>query len=598
MVFRKFRQNLKGVELGYKLLALFLVVFIFPLVLFGVLSYQNLNKTLQRNAINYNNDKIALMNDKIEGFFRELNTTVNTLQADCNFVNHLLMLESDFESTIDYINRDERIYNKLSNILINNKELVSVYVYVDGGDAFYVNFHSSVDTDYTPVDEYWYKGLVAGPGEPMLLQKMTDRQSVDSTQVVPYVSILNQEAEDSFSKPKIILQLNISEKFAGKFIETPTNEATELYILEANKSMLASSSNATKENMDFSRFDLSLVQGVDLSAQYGAERMLVSHIINDSSGLIVIALSYNESIMNASKDYRTILILFTAAMLILFIIVSVVISIGVSRPIKNLKKLIGDVEKGNLEVIQQDSIESSSWLMSDHFDQYVKTINELLKQINEHISKRHEQEIKILQAQINPHFIYNTLNTIKWVAKFEGNEKTEEGLTALIKLLKSTIQFGRNFTSIEEEIQQICDYIKIQRLRYDDSFSVDIKADKELHKYKTLKFMLQPIVENAIFHGIDHEKKNGYIGIKIEKKDNEIIYTISDNGRGMNEKQVANLTGRKNSTFTGIGVQNVSERIKKYFGEEYGIRILSKEGEGTKILATIPALLYEQNEDK
>lgn len=597
MVFRKFRQNLRGVDLGYKLLALFLVVFIFPLVLFGVLSYQNLNKTLQRNAINYNNDKVALMSDKIGGFFEELKTTVNTLQADYNFINHLLMQESDFESTIDYINRDEKIYNKLSNILINNKELVSVYVYVDGGDSFYVNFHSSVNTDYTPEDEYWYQDLVASSGEPILLRKMTDRQSVDSTLVVPYVSIINNEAENGFSKSKIILQLNISEKFANKFIETPTNEATELYILEANKNMLASSSNATKQNMDFAGFDFSLAQGVDLSAQYESESMLVSHINNDSSGLIVIALSYNESIMNASKDYRIILILFTAAMLILFIIVSVVISIGVSRPIKNLKKLIGDVEKGNLEVIQQDTIRSSSWLMSAHFNQYVKTINELLKQINEHITKRHEQEIKILQAQINPHFIYNTLNTIKWVAKFEGNEKTEDGITALIKLLKSTIQFGRNFTSIEEEVQQICDYIKIQRLRYDDSFTVDIKVNKKLNKYKTLKFMLQPIVENAIFHGIDHEKKNGYIGIKIEKDGNKIIYTISDNGCGMNKKQVANLTGRKNSTFTGIGIQNVSERIKKYFGEKYGISILSKEGVGTRIVATIPALLYDQNED-
>ncbi len=345
-------------------------------------------------------------------------------------------------------------------------------------------------------------------------------------------------------------------------------------------------------------FDFRMVHGVDLNARYGNERLLVSHIINDESGLIVAAISNNEIIMDASKDYRTTLILFTAAMLILFIIVSVVISIGVSRPIKNLKKLIGDVEKGNLEAIQKSSIGGSSWLMSAHFDQYVKTINELLKQINEHINKRHEQEIKILQAQINPHFIYNTLNTIKWLAKFEGNEKTEEGITALIQLLKSTIQFGRNFTSIEEELQQINDYIKIQMLRYDDSFSVKIEADKKLYKYKTLKFMLQPIVENAIFHGIDHEKKNGLIEIKIVKENNDIIYTISDNGCGMNEKQISVLTAKaKNNTFTGIGIQNVSERIKKYFGEKYGIKILSKKGEGTKIIATVPALLYEQEKE-
>ncbi len=223
MFLRRLRKNLKGVELGYKLLALFLIVFIFPLVLFGLLSYQNLNKTLQKNAIDYNNDKIVQVNAKIDDFFEELNTTVNSLQADYGFINNVLMQESDFESTIDYINRDESIYNKISNILIQNNELVSVYVYVDGGDAFYINFHSSIDTEYSPESESWYKRLISGSGEPVLLQKMTDKQSEDKTKVVPYVSIIRPGTEEENQETKIVLQLNISQDFTTEFIETPTN---------------------------------------------------------------------------------------------------------------------------------------------------------------------------------------------------------------------------------------------------------------------------------------------------------------------------------------------------------------------------------------
>ena len=596
MVFKKLRKNLRSVEFGYKLLALFLVVFIFPLVLFGIISYQNLNKTLQKNAIDYNNDKATQVNDKIDVFFAELQATVSSLQADYNFIDQVLKSEEDFSSTLEYINRDESVYNKISNILIQNNELISVYVYVDGSDAFYINFHSSVDTSYNPDTESWYKNIINGAERSTLLTRMADKQSSDRTEVVPYVSIIDPSIESQPRDAKIILQLNIDEYFAEEFLETPANEMTELYILESDKRILAESSNASIDDMSSSGFDFSQEQGVDLNAKYQGEKLLVSHIQNEASGLIVVAVSSNENVMNSSEDYRAILIFFTAAMLILFVIVSIVISIGVSRPIKNLKKIISDVEKGNLEAIEQSSIGSGSWLMSSHFDQYVKTINELLKQINEHINKRHEQEIKILQAQINPHFIYNTLNTIKWLAKFEENEKTQEGITALIQLLKSTIKFGRNFTSIEEEIQQINDYIKIQRLRYDDSFSVEIDVSEDIKKYKTLKFMLQPIVENAIFHGIDHEKKNGIIIIKIQKTGEDLEYTIKDNGCGMSEKQAEKIIDMaSNGTFTGIGIQNVSERIKKYFGESYGVKITSKEGEGTSVTATIPALLYEED---
>lgn len=596
MGFKKFWNNIKSIELGYKLLILFLVVFILPLILFGVISYQNMKNTLQSNAIDYNNDKIMQVNESIDAFFSHLDSTINSLEADYNFINQIVKQESDFESTIDYINRDESINNTISNILIENKDLESVYVYVDKADSFYLNFHSSIDTDYSPKEEGWYKKLASGEIGKLLLPKTKDKQSSDSTTIIPYVGIIEPSVKVDSELPKMIIQMNITPDFASGFLANLTNDSTEMYILDAHNSIIANTANASIEDFEFVRQELDSENGVNLDVDYEDKHLLVSHISNKNSSLTVVAISNNSTVMDASEDYKMILILFTIAMFTLFIIVSVVISIGVSKPLKNLESIIYDVEMGNLETIKQEAIKGSSWLMAAHFNHYILTINELLKQINDHIAKQYDQEMKILQSQINPHFIYNTLNTIKWLARLEENERTEEGITSLIQLLKSTIKFGHNFVSIKEEIQQINDYIKIQRLRYDDSFSVEIDVDESIKKYKTLKFMLQPILENAIFHGIDHERKDGKITIEIKKTDNDILYSIKDNGCGMNKKKVKRIVGSSsNNAFTGIGIQNVSERIKKYFGEDYGIDIVSKEGQGTTVSAKIPAILYKKD---
>jgi two-component system sensor histidine kinase YesM len=163
-----------------------------------------------------------------------------------------------------------------------------------------------------------------------------------------------------------------------------------------------------------------------------------------------------------------------------------------------------------------------------------------------------------------------------------------EMVKSLISLLKSSIQIGKDTITIQEEIEQIKDYAALQRLRYINSFTVEYNVDDALYRCITLKFVLQPIVENSIFHGIDHEEKGGVISIDIRREGDRIVYRIHDNGRGLSEENLNSLMRDPHDGGKGIGLNNVNRRIKEYFGEEYGIEIESRLGEGTTVKIIIP----------
>ena len=179
----------------------------------------------------------------------------------------------------------------------------------------------------------------------------------------------------------------------------------------------------------------------------------------------------------------------------------------------------------------------------------------------------------------------------------DGNERTEKAVTALINLFKSTIRVGVTYISVEEEISQMRDYLAVQSYRYDDGFAVELDIDENCLQYRTLKFMLQPLVENAIFHGLDMASGTALLKIGVALQEEKIVYTVADNGCGMTAEQVDELiSGKKKMTGTsGIGVKNVNARIKKYFGEQYGLTVQSEAGKGTTVTMVIPAIVYQED---
>ena len=219
--------------------------------------------------------------------------------------------------------------------------------------------------------------------------------------------------------------------------------------------------------------------------------------------------------------------------------------------------------------------------------------------VDEHNAKR-KSEFDTLQSQINPHFLYNTLDIIVWMIENENSDKAVNIVTALAKFFRISLSKGKNIITVKDEVEHVRNYLMIQNMRFKNRFEYSIDVDEEVLSYSSLKLMLQPLVENAIYHGMEFMDGDGEIDVKVFKEDDSLYFTITDNGLGMSEDMVEILLSKDfvpSKKGSGIGVKNVNERIKLYFGSEYGLKVESEPDEGTKITIHLPAVVYGENDE-
>ena len=237
-------------------------------------------------------------------------------------------------------------------------------------------------------------------------------------------------------------------------------------------------------------------------------------------------------------------------------------------------------------------------LISDSFGQMTWMIRSLMEKNRREEETLRKTELRALQAQINPHFLYNTLDSIQWMCERGKNESAVNMVSALARLFRISISRGHELIPIRDELRHAESYLIIQKYRYSDRFSYRFETDPGLDDFLCNKITLQPLVENAIYHGIEPLVDEGEIIISTKSDGDDILLTVSDNGVGMTPEQVESLLKKERSDSSGIGIKNVSDRIKIYFGERYGITVESEPDVGTKITVRIPRITKEPGNEK
>ena len=294
-------------------------------------------------------------------------------------------------------------------------------------------------------------------------------------------------------------------------------------------------------------------------------------------------------------------VLFVADLfLFLLAMINAFISDKISNPIKRLDGSVREIESGNLDV---EILPSGSYEV-EHLGKSIKNMLGRIKVlmsdlVAEHNAKR-KSEFDTLQSQINPHFLYNTLDIIVWMIENENSDKAVNIVTALAKFFRISLSKGKNIITVKDEVEHVRNYLMIQNMRFKNRFEYSIDVDEKVLSYSSLKLMLQPLVENAIYHGMEFMDGDGEIDVKVFKEDDSLYFTITDNGLGMSEDMVENLLSKDfvpSKKGSGIGVKNVNERIKLYFGSEYGLKVESEPDEGTKITIHLPAVVYGENDE-
>lgn len=284
-------------------------------------------------------------------------------------------------------------------------------------------------------------------------------------------------------------------------------------------------------------------------------------------------------------------IIFTGAFLIDRRIIT-----GITEPIRSLCDVTRLAGSGDFEVRAREGGDEELAVLGSSFNQMVERIGNLVEDIRVEQLNLRVTELKLLQAQINPHFLYNTLDTIIWLAEAGKKEEVVMMVTSLSDFFRTTLSKGKDYIRVEEEEAHIRSYLQIQQFRYQDILEYELRIPPELHEYQILKLTLQPLVENALYHGIKNKRGLGKIMVTAQETDGKLIFCVRDNGRGMDPRRLAYVkkviegeSADKNEP-SGFGLYNVEQRIRLNYGLDYGLSIESEYEKGTEVKVVIPAV--------
>lgn len=307
----------------------------------------------------------------------------------------------------------------------------------------------------------------------------------------------------------------------------------------------------------------------------------------------VVGVSFVDEVVEASfAEITRILIVCVWVVLVIAVICAWILSAVMSRPLQILSKEMQRFEKEADRFVYHSvrgTLEVNS--LSDSFGHMVGKIQRLVETIRKEEINLRKTELRALQAQINPHFLYNTLDSISWMCEQKRTVEAVEMVNALARLFRISISHGQEFIPIRNELAHAENYLKIQKHRYKDQFRYEFDVEENCLDYFCNKITLQPIIENAINHGINGLVEEGRICIHIREEGQDILFEVRDNGVGIDQEKIHEILSEENGSCTGIGIKNVNDRLRIYFGNQYGITINSALDEGTTVIIRMPKIL-------
>lgn len=327
--------------------------------------------------------------------------------------------------------------------------------------------------------------------------------------------------------------------------------------------------------------------------QIGKESYLFNYNNIEGTDWHIVGVVKVQELTNELGYIRMAIIFSGMAVMVVAVLFSIKISNGISRRVKKLAKAMKRVEEGNLDVnIKSGKPADEISLLYKGFNSMQEEIRNLIEQIKVTNQKKRSAELKALQHQINPHFLYNTLDSINWMAasRYKANDISMM-VTSLASLFRLSLNKSNEITTVQNELEHVKSYINIQKIRFDGAFDVMFEVEHSLDDFKIIKLILQPLVENSILHGFKDIDYKGEILIKVFNKGEEIHFEVSDNGVGcdvelMNGKLLDSTNLEVNKG--GYGVKNVDERIKLCYGDQYGIKFYDNGCSGTTVLIRLP----------
>jgi len=570
----------------------FILIIVIPVTILGVVIYNNYIDSLLQNTTNQVLQSLRQASKGMEDEVAGLTRNAIKISKD----DTLLELATEYHRAGDDLTKLE-IKNKIdSRIDFSLVQLYStetvLFVYKDKGAYFY-NKGPTVEIDQIK-GMNWYKQAVENKG--MLYYDIIETYSdfFQKKYVFNFAYALQNYWDTDVELVAISFNINA---FNGIISGEAVNQTGNYMVLDQDGKIIFSRVQdrigKSIEETGYSRNMLGNSQGSYIETVDNEKMLVTSYSLSKYGWVIVNMIPYDE-LTDDVNQYTKYGLWIGLLLFLLFIVFSFIFFKQIIIPIQHLIVKMKNVEKlGDFNQTVEIKGRNEIFYLGHAFN---KMMHEIQSLMNERDLKEQEKikfEIEALQSQINPHFLFNTLSSIRLMAIVAKSENVKNMLEAFIKLLSNTHKDAQNIITIEEEMENLKQYIYIMKYRYGNSFAATIEIEEEIKEYMILKLLIQPIVENAILHGMSDLDRQGKIEIQAWANEKSIMISVRDNGNGMNEKQIEELLSKPENNekgFTGIGVQNVDRRIKLNYGDNYGVIIDSEEDIYTEIRMIIPKI--------
>lgn len=572
---KKIKQFLKQLKIKDQILLAMITVSLVSSIILGAVIYNISKTTIQNNYKNSHTYNLQVSSNIIDIQLRTIIELGRGLLTDEVF-------KGAFTSEK---NSDSRKYfSSVNSITINRilDETASYEVLIDGiavvnenGNLLFYSkrntlsgFYSHYYANDNLLEEDWVKRAREAKGREVFYgyNVLNPDQAGDTISFVK--NLINPSTRESMG----YMVMNISKKLLDKAFGTvKEGYATNRYMIV--------DMDSTYPNVYFNGDEsakLAILEDYlqdDIKGKY-----LFSSYPNEETGWMAVNVIEKEELRRDSAYIGGVILIAVFALIILSIYISRIISNQISKPLNVLEKTIEAVGEGNRH-IEDEFDQSEIGAIGNKFKEMVNNNLELSERLlNSQLNER-EAELLLLQAQINPHFLYNTLDSLYFMAIINHDDDIAKMVLALSNTFKLSLNKGDKFISVRDEITRIKEYMTIQNMRYHDRFDLFLDID-EIEDFKIITFILQPFVENAMYHGLEAKLGRGYIKVEGRHREDKLYFTIIDNGVG-----IADLSTLE----TGYGVRNVKDRIKLFYGEEYGVSFSSELSVGTTVNIVIPA---------
>ena len=544
------------------------------------------NTSIFENSSQYTQTIIQQMNQNIDSYI--------------DYMENIAYLISSNEDVQDYLFSDEidsegryRILKQFETILDSRSDIRNVGIISKSGRMLINNGSKSVNHDLNINTQEWYTQALNSPEGATLTSSHV--QHIISGER-PWVITLSRGIRDRSGS---------GEKEGVFFIDLNYSAISELcdqstvgtkgyaFILDAKGNIVYHPQQQQLYN-ELQTENISLIMDTDedtVLTGTGNNGKLYSISRSDKTGWTVVDCTNVRELLSKSRQAQSIYVLTAVVLVIVALLFSRFMARSITLPIQKLRDSMKKVQEGDFsvsDVVVDSRNEIGS--LTKSFDVMTHRIQELMEQNVHEQEQKRKSELKALQSQINPHFLYNTLDSIIWMAEGKKNEEVVLMTASLARLLRQSISNEDEVVPIANEVEYARGYLTIQKMRYKDKLEFQIDVDPSILHIPLIKLVLQPIIENAIYHGLKYKESKGLLIIKGFPKDGNAVLQVIDDGVGMDEETLAHIYDRHKVNYhsNGVGVYNVQKRLKLYYGEDYGITYESVVGKGTTATITIP----------